>query len=109
MTASACVMASGEIAELVARRGGDDHLAGVPVVERRPGPLEAVWIPEETLVAGRAPADPVRREAELLAFPPDNRLGSFEEEHRLRGRFGVEALGQPAGFQVAPGEAVEHP
>src|SRR4249919_2614444 len=57
---------SGEVGELEAHRRRDDHLAGVRIRKRAPGPLERVGLVEDREVAARAPAVVDRAEAELL-------------------------------------------
>src|SRR5439155_688444 len=109
VTPSTCVMASGEVGELVPGRRGDDHLAGIRVVQGGPGALEAPRVSEQALVPGRGPPVRTRREAKLGAFPPDDGFGPFQEQRCLDGRLVVQALGEPASFQVATGQPVEHP
>ena len=108
MAPAADVMAAGEIGELVARRRGDDHLPGMRVVERRPGPLEAVGIPEQSLVPGRRPTGRARRKRELLSLAADDGLAVLEEERRLDRRLLVEPLGQCTHI-VLVAQPVEHP
>src|SRR5213592_2546536 len=55
VTPSAGVMTAGEVGELESGRGGDDHLAGVGIVERSPRTLEAARIPEQVLVPAGGP------------------------------------------------------
>src|SRR6266516_3919287 len=96
MAATPEVAATGEIGELNAVARGDEKLTRVRIVEGRPGTRKGLGLRQEPTVAMRCPAACSRREAELLAGPTRHRLSSFEEEHRLRARFGVEARRQLA-------------
>ena len=69
VAAAAAVVAAGEVGELPAGRGGDEHVAGVRVREGGPGALERVGaVVEERRVASTfEPPSGRRREAELPA------------------------------------------
>ena len=85
--AAAHVVAPAEVGELPARGRRDDQLARVRVRERRPGAFEAVRVVEDRRVARRREAVLARREPELLAVAPGDRLVALAEEDDLdRGR-----------------------
>ena len=83
MTAAAEVVAAGEVVELPAGRGGDEHLAGVRVRERRRS--------TQTAVGNR-----VENRVVLVAVAPRDDTVTVAEDDDPRGRLGVEALGDPA-------------
>ena len=108
MTAAARMVAAAQVRELEARRGGDDQVAGVRVVQGGPRTFERVRVREQRLVA--AGGEPAVRpdEAELLAGATGDGLVALEVEHDFGALFSIEAPGQLVGLRTTARQAVHH-
>src|SRR5918994_1179974 len=108
VTAATRVMAAAHVRELEARRGGDDQVAGVRVLQGGPRTLERVRVREQRLVAVRREAAVRPDEAELLAGSTGDRLVTVEVEHDFGTLFSIEAPRQLVGLRATAREAIHH-
>src|SRR5436309_913248 len=83
VAAAAQMAAAGKIEELDPRRRRDEHVAGVRIRERTPGPLEGVRLVEQREIACGQPGPVGGGEAELLAVAASDRLRVLAVEDDL--------------------------
>src|SRR3989442_4644044 len=98
------MMAPGEVGELDPGSGGDDHVAGVRIVQRSPAAHETVGISEERLVATASTG----RETDLLAVAARAGFITFAKAHGFRGLLLVGPAGEVARLQLAARKPAGH-
>src|SRR5215212_5242614 len=104
VAAAACMVPPAEVGELDARRGRDDQLARVRVMERRPRTREGVGVVgSKSLVAAGLPAVAVAYEAEFLPGTPQHGFAALEEQHRLGDLAAVQTRREVRWLGVAAG------
>src|SRR4051794_12366989 len=101
--------APGEVEELHARRGRDEHVARVRVGERAPCALERVGLIEDREVAAGPPPAVLEGDAQLLAASTGHRLAVLAVEDDARSLAAVEPARELCGLLAAAWKPVDLP